>query len=87
MEKALAEKLVEVLNNEGHEAEVHEGYSGRGMYGKTTYGVVCNSIGTLLSIVICHADSFCVDEEAWPMAYFQPEDFSTDSMGRDTIIY
>lgn len=88
MDKELAEKLVEMLNNEGDEAEVYEGYSGRGMYGKTTTGVVCDGLGLLLTICICRADELVVnDAENYPSPMFSPTEFSTDSMGQDTIIY
>jgi len=35
-----AEAIVDFLGNEGIEAEVYEDYSGRGMFGSTTAGVV-----------------------------------------------
>ena len=87
MEKELAEKLVELLNDEGDEAEVYEGYSGRGMYGKSTTGVTCSSLALLLAVVINRADEFCEEKEGWPEPKFSTTEFSYDSMGRDTIIY
>ncbi len=35
-----AEAIVDKLNDKGIEARLHEGYSGRGMYGATTTGVI-----------------------------------------------
>jgi hypothetical protein len=84
MDKKLAEQLVDMLNEEGDEAEVYEGYSGRGMYGNSTTGVTCNSLGTLLSIVISRANEL-VNNDGDPI--YETTEFSTDSMGRDTIIY
>jgi hypothetical protein len=87
MEKDLAEKLVEMLNDEGDEAAVYEGYSGRGMYGKTTTGVVCSNFGMLLAVCICHADELVDDTDGLAEVLFSPTEFSTDSMGTDLIIY
>lgn len=37
-----AEVIVEDLQERGFEADVHEGYSGRGMFGEETAGVDCD---------------------------------------------
>ena len=37
-----AKKIVEILKDEGIEAEVYEDYSGRFMYGQTCPGIVCD---------------------------------------------
>jgi len=44
MELQAANALIEQLEEAGYEARLYEGYSGRCMYGKTTYGVTtdCN---------------------------------------------
>ena len=39
MEEKQAKSLVSRLRRQGYEARVYEGYSGRGMYGRTTFGV------------------------------------------------
>lgn len=47
-----AKKIVEILNDEGVEARVYENYSGRGMYGATCTGIVCDdpvSVGAAAS--------------------------------------
>lgn len=40
-----AKQIVEFLEEEGDEAELREEYSGRGMFGKTTTGIVIDTIG------------------------------------------
>lgn len=35
-----AEAIVDKLNDKGIDARLHEGYSGRGMFGATTAGVI-----------------------------------------------
>lgn len=40
-----AKQIVEFLEEEGDEVTLREKYSGRGMYGKTTAGIVIDTIG------------------------------------------
>ena len=54
MKKELAEKIVEAMEVEGEFAEVYEGYSGRRMYGKETYGVECESESALITAIIAN---------------------------------
>ena len=42
MTEAQADKVMETLDQCGVEYQVYEDYSGRGMYGRTTTGIVCN---------------------------------------------
>lgn len=42
MELSTAQQVVEKLEDNGIEAQVYEGYSGRGMFGRTTAGVQLN---------------------------------------------
>lgn len=97
MDKELAEVLVQVLEDEGIEAEIRESYSGRGMFGKETTGVVINDydvdpLGALLQAVINNATCF-IQEEEEPVDFFDlSEKFSignlrTDSMGLGMIVY
>ena len=43
MEKEDALKLIKKLEKQGHEVKLYEGYSGRGMFGDTTFGVQSNN--------------------------------------------
>lgn len=43
MELQQARNLVNKLRREGLKAEIYEDYSGRGMFGAVTFGVVTNS--------------------------------------------
>ena len=47
MERELAEKLVDKLLDIGDDAELYEDYSGRGMFGMTTTGVVFSEYNKL----------------------------------------
>jgi hypothetical protein len=43
MKKANAEKILAAMQDAGMDAELYEDYSGRGMFGRTTTGIVCGS--------------------------------------------
>ena len=93
MDLELAETLVQVLEDEGIEASLRESYSGRGMYGKETVGVVLDGdVGDILRAVINNATCF-IQEESEPVEFFDlSERFSIgnlrqDSMGLGVIVY
>ena len=86
MKLELAQQLVEAMEYVGYEAELREAYSGRGMYGNTTAGIVCGGAGEVLHAVIVSASLFVDQEDGFSL--FEDEDmFRTDSMGRDMIVY
>jgi len=76
MELPTAIDLVEFLQNEGYEAELYEGYSGRSMYGRTTTGVTTDA----------RPHSMEAMEEDMESADIDP-DFRSDSMGLSYIYY
>lgn len=94
MDLELAETLVQVCEDYGIEVSLRESYSGRGMYGKDTAGVVLEEgdIGDLLAAVINNATCFIAEEEE-PVEFFdlaerfEVNKFRTDSMGRGMILY
>jgi len=67
-----AEAIVEFLTSEGIEATVYEEYSGRGMFGSTTSGVVTSQSGDVAFAM----GSLGIKE--------RPQQ---DSMGLDVILY
>lgn len=72
MTKEIANLILERLTEEGYEATLHEGYSGRGMYGNHTTGVVLR--------LAYDWERACKDvPELAPM--------HTDSMGKGVIFY
>jgi hypothetical protein len=84
--KEQAEFLAEACEASGVECDIHDDYSGRGMYGKTTYAVVVNNPLQLLGAVVAYVKAI------WDAG----EDLSEvpaldrleeDVMGRDVIIY
>lgn len=89
MTKEIANFLVEVSEDRGHDAEVREGYSGRGMMGEETYGVVIESVEQLLADVLNwmndEADNNSVIN--LPQGFFPPSGFRSDNMGRRIILY
>lgn len=77
-----AEQIVEEVQNEGYSAEVCEGYSGRGMYGKTCVGI---STDSPLMVAFCAGRIIGEDEDGEWGDFKLPT--RMDSLGFDTIIY
>lgn len=92
MKKEIAEKLVEYSNS----MELYEGYSGRGMYGKTTTAITTDStddffdaVGELMLDMVRDAmfggedyDIKDAEELAKVLSNLQQ-----DSMGRGVVLY
>lgn len=80
-----AEFITEVANYGDHEFKHHKNYSGRGMFGEHTSGVVCDSLVEFLNVV---AHIIVTEEEdSVRMVAEAITDISTDSMGKNIIIY
>ena len=78
--------LVEVAANNGIDAELYEGYSGRGMYGEETTGVTTENPVKLLGLAI----AFALDIDRGEAEEFGDCNFTRlqfDSLGRGSIIY
>jgi len=90
MDYTLAKALVATLEEEGEAGYIYENYSGRGMYGVRTTGVVCDSLAHLLTAVIANP-SFIAHSDgdgglnATPV--FDPDPLRFDHLGRDIIVY
>jgi len=82
MDAKLAETLADFVD-----AEIYEDYSGRGMFGKTTTGLVVDNITELLAAVINNADLLVEQDDEYPEALFSINGFRVDSMGTQTIVY
>lgn len=54
MTKKEAEFIVNALDYDGQEGELYEGYSGRGMMGKETWGVVFDHEGIVFTAVMTY---------------------------------
>lgn len=91
MQKVIAEAIVEAMEEQGHEASVREGYSGRGMFGKETTGIVADSVGTVMRAILSDVleESSIIRQvaEENDISPLDIDGISIDSMGLDTIIY
>jgi hypothetical protein len=98
MTKEMAMFLVECSENAGNEASLREDYSGRGMYGRTTCGVVVDSQVQLLADVIAWVNEQIGEEvsevysrgviDTWNGGKIPDvSSFSVDNMGNQTILY
>ena len=85
-------EAVEVLEADGHEAEVQENYSGRGMFGKTCPAIVSNASGPQVGAAIAIArfnighdngeDILGIMDDVWGLI---PKRF--DNMGLSMVYY
>jgi hypothetical protein len=84
MDRLVAKTIVEACHNFGLEAELYEDYSGRGMYGLETTGVVLScSLEDVICALIDQAELFCPscgDNTPLPR-------LKSDDLGLHTIIY
>ena len=73
MELELALDIVSTLQSEGRDAEVYEGYAGRGSYGRETTGVVVDDGG----------------EVYWALGRLDEhlKSFRCDNLGMQVIVY
>lgn len=83
----LYQAACEALISMGYEASVHENYSGRGMYGDTCTGIVCDAAGPIVGWAICEAwwETHDVNDDGPCPRKFIPA--RSDSMGREMIYY
>ena len=85
MQYDLAVKIVECLDEFDVPAEIYEGYSGKGMYGRKTTGVVTNcSLGEILSYVIQCAELF--NHYGEPL-FDDVKPIESDNLGLEKIYY
>lgn len=98
MTKELAELLVEAAQNNGSEAKIRESYSGRGMYGQETFGVVVDSEASLIVDLLQYIrDNIADNEDAegnefktWKgkdIPGLEISCFRVDNLGGRVIIY
>jgi len=78
MDKQVAKRIVDACRNQGHNADIYEGYSGRGMYGSETTGVTADSKSVIIQSIINESKLF--DD-------LNISELRSDSMGLETIIY
>jgi len=83
MEKRVAEMLADFIG-----VEARHDYSGRGMYGRETSGVVIESVTDLVGCMLQNAEELAEEVKALQEEGVEmPGGFRTDSMGYDTIVY
>jgi len=94
MEDIMAVKLMNVLHNEGHDAEVREGYSGKGMFGKTTTGISTNATLPDILMAVIHAIPELADMRAemaesveYSTCFEDMQDIRFDHLGLGYIYY
>lgn len=101
MDKPVANAIIAAADAIGIEMRIYEDYSGRGMYGKATTGIVYEGLGNLLTCVATAAcdlkdtEDHAIRTESDETLELTPEDFCEavghlrfDNMGRSSdIVY
>jgi hypothetical protein len=77
-------RLAQIIADEA-DGQVYEKYSGRGMFGKETTGVVVEDLGKVMSAL--YSASAHIGELRDEGELDQVEKFRWDSMGLDIIVY
>lgn len=89
MELRIAETIVNAGNDQGLPLSIHENYSGRGMYRKTTTAIQYDDLGQLLAAVADASRRLVEagkDEEFEEMAV-SFDNLSQDNLGCSYLIY
>lgn len=88
LHKAMEKMLEEYdVNEHDFKSEIVEKYSGRGMYGEKTYGLIINSFTSLLQALMTFPE-LLYDKESDSIATNQIiTKFKTDKLGLSIIIY
>lgn len=81
----MTQKAAEILSS-FYSNQLHTDYSGRGMYGKTTYAISCSQEDFLKSLANIIEDYTYSKEEKREVA-FALRSLQTDSLGMDIIYY
>jgi hypothetical protein len=90
MELKFAKKIVKTGNEMDMELTLSKNYSGRGMYGRETAGVVGNLgeiVQAIAAVAVEYAENAEFDETINVDSFIKDMNISIDSMGRDTIVY
>lgn len=89
MELHAAELVKKAADYNDYDISIYKEYSGRGMFGETTTGLVCSDINVLIKVIAFASKMFTPDDN-----YLFFEDFlndllpvKMDSLGKDVIFY
>lgn len=84
MHKKTVNSIMDAADEVGLELEVYEDYSGRGMFGSRTCGVVGNFQNLVVAIAIAAKD---LDDTSHEKFVEDLQDIRTDNLGRELIFY
>jgi hypothetical protein len=90
MDATLAKAIVDAVEGSGLEISVYPDYSGRGMYGKTTTGIVTSDDDKPFLVAIlqlAYENGVRGDEEEMDHLLQAVGNLRRDEMGQGTIIY
>jgi hypothetical protein len=88
MKLEVAQKIVEAADMIGLDVQIREGYSGRGMFGKSTTGLVGSKTDIVRSIAKAAFEigAYSLDPGADFEEFYDELDLTWDNMGKDHLI-
>lgn len=87
MQHDLAAFIAEQAGNFGEDVRLYENYSGRGMLGDTTTGIVMSSPQAFVTLVLCMNEAIHQAVEDGVIGLYEFDQIRWDSLGLDWIIY
>ena len=85
MKKKTAVALRNAAEELGVDIEVDNDYSGRGMYGDTTYAVTVSGVASLATLIAVAGRS--IDSASHEQFVTDMQNLRSDNMGRDYVYY
>jgi len=86
MKMKFAKKLTQVAEENGFELSLYEGYSGRGMYGKSTTAVT-GSLNSLIMSVAVSSKEIAESDNDFEEFVRSMGMVQKDSMGKDDLVF
>ena len=89
MKRELADFIIEACENADTFFQnddmpyIYEDYSGKGMFGKKTTGIVCQNIMPVMAAIACELN----ESEEWNIDFELIQYLQTDSLGLSFIMY
>ena len=87
MKEETAYAIQNAANEDGVELDLRDSYSGRGMYGKTTFAIVADSHGKLFGAIAYAASEMEPGSDEASDFCDDCRGFRIDSLGRGIVVY
>jgi hypothetical protein len=83
----MTQKQAELLQNLNPDFDLHDDYSGRGMFGKSTYGIVVQSLSDFFNTIGDYIQDYADETEEIILLGEILSYLKWDNMGLEMIVY